>query len=183
MKNQTSSIILLIAVMIIWGSSFAVTKNSVNAVPPIFFALLRLSIVSILLLVAAQFRARSSKILKPLPWKAFLLMGLTGTCLYYICFNSSLVYTTASVGALIQSFIPIVTAVLALIFLKEPLSIKRLIGIAISITGVLLIILMAVPGGKAKNPLLGNLLMLASVVIWATYTILAKRVAHIDPIV
>ena len=183
MKNQASSIILLISVMIIWGSSFAVTKNSVNTIPPIFFALLRMSIASILLLIAAQFRSRTSKIPKPLPWKAFLLMGLTGTCLYYICFNNSMVYTTASVGALIQSFIPIVTAVLAMIFLKESLSTKRLVGIAISITGVLLIILMAAPGGRAQNPLLGNLLMLASVFIWATYTILAKRVAHIDPIV
>lgn len=109
-------------------------------------------------------------------------MGLTGTCFYYICFNTALVYTTASMGALIQSFIPVVTVILAFIFLKEPLSVRRLVGIGISIAGVLFIIFMAAPAGKAKNPLPGNLLILASVFIWATYTILAKRVSHIDPI-
>ena len=175
--------ILLIAVMIIWGSSFAVTKNSVKAVPPIFFALLRMTVASVLLLIVAQFRGGTSKIPRPVPWIIIGLMGLTGTCLYYICFNISLLYTTASVGALIQSFIPIVTALLALVFLKERLSVKSMLGIAISITGVLLIIFMAGPNEKAKNPFLGNMLMLASVFIWAIYTILAKRIAHIDPIV
>lgn len=182
MKNQVSSILLLIAVMIIWGSSFAVTKDSVNNVPPVFFALLRMSVASLILLIVAQVRGGISKIKRPVPWKIIFLMGLTGTCLYYICFNTALVYTTASTGALIQSFIPVVTVILAFIFLKEPLSVKRLIGIGISIAGVLFIIFMAAPAGKAKNPFLGNLLILASVFIWATYTILAKRVSHIDPI-
>ena len=183
MKSHVSSMILLIAVMIIWGSSFAVTKNSVKAVPPIFFALLRMTVASVLLLTVAQFRGGTSKIPRPVPWIIIGLMGLTGTCLYYICFNISLLYTTASVGALIQSFIPIVTALLALVFLKERLSVKSMLGIAISITGVLLIIFMAGPNEKAKNPFPGNMLMLASVFIWAIYTILAKRIAHIDPIV
>src|SRR5690348_8495329 len=116
MKSHVSSMILLTAVMIIWGSSFAVTKNSVNAVPPVFFALLRMTVASVLLLIVAQFRGGTSKIPKPVPWIIIGLMGLTGTCLYYICFNISLQYTTASVGALIQSFIPIVTALLAFIF-------------------------------------------------------------------
>lgn len=182
MKSQVSSILLLIVVMIIWGSSFAITKDSVNHVPPIFFALVRLSVASIILLIVAQVRGGLSKIQHPVPWKIIVLMGLTGTCLYYICFNTALVYTTASMGALIQSFIPVVTVILASIFLKEPLSVKRLIGIGISIAGVLFIIFLAAPAGKAKNPLLGNLLILASVFIWATYTILAKRVSNIDPI-
>jgi drug/metabolite transporter (DMT)-like permease len=182
MKNQVSSILLLITVMIIWGSSFAVTKESVNNVPPIFFALVRMSIASVILLIAAQTRGGISKIPRPIPWMIILLMGLTGTCLYYICFNTAMVYTMASMGALIQSFIPVVTVILAFIFLKEPVSVRKLVGIGISIAGVLFIIFMAAPSGKAKNPLLGNLLMLASVFIWATYTILAKRVAHIDPI-
>jgi drug/metabolite transporter (DMT)-like permease len=182
MKNQVSSILLLVAVMIIWGSSFAITKNSVNSVPPIFFALVRMSVASIILLIVAQIRGGIAKMQHPVPWTIVILMGLTGTCLYYICFNTALVYTMASTGALIQSFIPIVTVILAFIFLKEPLSVKRLIGIGISIAGVLFIILVAAPAGKAKNPFLGNLLMLGAVFIWAIYTILAKRLAHIDPI-
>ena len=145
-------------------------------------SILIFSLASILLLIVAQARGGISKIPRPVPWKIIVLMGITGTTVYYICFNTALVYTMASTAALIQSFIPVVTVILAFIFLKEPLSVKRLIGIGISIAGVLFIIFMAAPGGKAKNPLLGNLLILASVFIWATYTILAKRLAYIDPI-
>jgi drug/metabolite transporter (DMT)-like permease len=182
MKNQVLSIILLTSVMIVWGSSYSVTKASLNAVPPIFFALLRMSLASILLLILVQLRYRKSKMPRPIPWMIICLMGLTGTCLYYTFFNMGLFNTTATNAVIIQSFIPVVTALLAFVFLKEPLYVKRLIGIGISIAGVLLIIFLAAPSGKARNPFLGNILILTSVFVWATYTILAKRLSNIDPL-
>lgn len=183
MGSRVLAIILLILVMIIWGTSYAVTKDSLAEVPPILFAFLRLFIASVLLVALAQMRGGTAKLPRPIPWATIALMGLAGVCLYYTGFNLSLVYTSASQGALIQSFIPIVTALLAAIFLKESLSVKRLLGIGISIAGVVLIILLTAPSTNAQNPMLGNVLMLGTVVIWAVYTILAKRVADVDPLV
>ena len=142
-----------------------------------------MSIASILLLIVVQLRGGIAKVPRPIPWTTIALMGLTGTCLYYIGFNLSLFYTTASTGSIIQSFIPIVTALLAFIFLKESLSPKRFFGIGISTVGVLLIIILAAPGEKARNPFLGNMLMLSTVFFWSIYTLLAKRLANMDPIV
>jgi drug/metabolite transporter (DMT)-like permease len=182
MKNRVSSIALLTLTMVIWGSSYVITKVSLNAVPPISFALIRMSVASVLLLILVQVRGGISKMQRPVPWMTIALMGLTGTCLYYICFNMALSYTSASNAAIIQSFIPIVTALLAFIFLKETLPVKHLFGMGISTVGVLLIIFLSGPGGKAKNLFLGNMLMLSTVLFWSIYTILAKRLANIDPV-
>jgi len=183
MKSRVSAIVLLILVMIIWGSSFAVTKASLAEVPPILFALLRFAVASVLLAALAQIRGGTAKLPRPIPRGIMALMGLTGVSLYYIGFNVSLFYTSASQGALIQSFIPIVTALFAAFFLKESLSAKRLLGIGISIAGVLLIMVLAAPSTNAQNPTLGNALMLGAVVVWSIYTILAKRVADIDQLI
>jgi drug/metabolite transporter (DMT)-like permease len=183
MGNKVSAVVLLVVVMVIWGSAYAVTKASVAEIPPILFAVLRNFVASILLVAVAQMRGGITNLPRPVPWATIALMGLTGISLYYIGFNVSLFYTSASQGALIESFIPIVTALLAAVLLKESLSAKRLLGIGISTAGVLLIIILTTPNSNARNPLLGNGLMLGTVVVWSIYTILAKRLAETDQLV
>ena len=98
-------------------------------------------------------------------------MGASGVFLYYLAYNVALVHTSATQAAIIQSFIPIVTALLAFFFLREALSTVRVTGIAVSIGGIFLILAAGEAGAGAPNPLAGNLLVLASVVIWSAYTI------------
>jgi drug/metabolite transporter (DMT)-like permease len=60
----------------------------------------------------------------------------------------------------------------------------RLVGIALSIVGVLVVFAEGTRSSVASPaPGLGNLLMFASVVFWGLYTSLAKRVAQYDAIV
>lgn len=183
MNKRFSAIILLVIAMIIWGSAYAVTKASLAEVPPVLFALLRYLIASVLLIAFVVFGGKLAKIPRPVPWIAVALMGASGVFLYTVVYNLSLVYTSAAQGALVQSFIPIVTALLAAFFLKETLSPIRLLGIGVSIAGIFLIMLFASESADAPNSSLGNFLMLLSVLFWAAYTLFAKRLANFDPLV
>ena len=183
MNKRVSAVVLLTLVMLIWGSSYAVTKASLVKVSPMLLAFLRNFIASVLLLAFAQMRGGTTHLPRPFSWATIALMGLTGVCLYYIGFNMSLFYTSASQGALIETFAPIATTLLAAVFLKESLSAKLLLGVGISTTGVILIISVAAPEANAPKPLFGNALMLCAIIAWATYTILAKRLAECDQIV
>jgi drug/metabolite transporter (DMT)-like permease len=107
-------------------------------------------------------------------------MALLGVGVYYFTFNLALTFTTASQGALVQSSIPVVTAVMATLWLGERLTAPRLAGIVLALAGVLLIVARAAPDARAQDPGLGNLLMFASVLAWGAYTVLAKRVAGED---
>ena len=123
MSRRALAIGSLVVVMIIWGSSFAVTKASLAQVPPITFAFIRFSIASLTLLIMAAIHRRRAGARLPAPaWRLVALVGLTGVTLYYVSSNLALYYASASQGALVQSAIPAVTALLAALVLKERLA-------------------------------------------------------------
>lgn len=183
MTSRPLAIVALLAVMVVWGSTFVVTKAGIAELPPLTMAFIRVSIGALVLLPIAVPRMRASQ--APLPWKSIWAMGLVGVTLYYVVFNSSLAYTSASQGALVQSSIPAVTALIAVLWLREAASRMRVFGIALSIAGVLIVFAggSTQASGAAPQPVLGNLLMFASVVCWGWYTAMAKRVAESDAIV
>jgi drug/metabolite transporter (DMT)-like permease len=110
-----------------------------------------------------------------------ITMALIGVVLYYAVFNYSLVYTSAAQGALVQSCIPAMTALVAVVWLREQASALRWSGIVLSMVGVLIVF----SGSAAQTggaSLLGNALMFMSSVLWGVYTSMAKRVAAFDAI-
>lgn len=178
--SKTFAIISLTLLMVVWGSAFVVSKSTLERLPPIFFAVVRHALASlILLMMVGVRRVRGSRGSIP-GWGVLTLMGLTGVTLYYIAYNFGLYYTTASQGALIQSVTPAVTAALAVGLLNEKVTRRRILGMALSIVGVVIVVGSGVPEGEARNPLWGTLLMLGTVAVWSIYTILAKRVANYD---
>jgi drug/metabolite transporter (DMT)-like permease len=136
------------------------------------------------LLPLALWRGGLKQLPKPLPLGTLLMMSICGYVLYYVTFNFALVYTSAAQGALVQSLIPAGVATAAALYLRERPSPKRILGIALSICGVAAVILHGKPDtAQASNPVLGAVLMFSSVIAWAIYTVLAKRVAQSDQIV
>lgn len=182
MHGRALSTLLLLLAMLIWGSTYVVTKAGLAELPPMLFALLRYVVASLLLVPLALLRGGLQRLPRPVPWATLSLMALTGVGLYYVGFNLALTYTTASQGALVQSSIPAVTALMAVMWLGERLSAQRMLGIGLAIAGVLLIVARTTPDASARAPLLGNLLMFGSVVVWGVYTVVAKRTADADPI-
>ena len=181
MGSRALAITTLIAVMVIWGSTFVVTKSAIIELPPLTLAFVRVTIGALVLLPFALPRIRSSG---SLPWRWLWAMGFIGVTLYYVAFNWSLALTSASQGALVQSSIPAVTACIAVLWLRERASRSRVFGIVLSVVGVLVVFAGgAQTNASAPSPALGNGLMFASVVCWGLYTSLAKRVAQYDSIV
>ncbi|MBC7790762.1 MAG: DMT family transporter [Anaerolineae bacterium] len=183
MSPRHTAILSLILVMTIWGSAFAVTKATLSTVPPILFALLRFAVASVVLLPIAQLRGGAAKLKTPRALPIIVLMALSGVTLYYVGYNISLRYISASQAVLIQSAIPAVTAFFAFLFINERLNPKRVAGIAISLMGVALVMVAAAPPAGVSNALLGNGLMAFTTILWAAYTIFAKRLAEHDQII
>jgi drug/metabolite transporter (DMT)-like permease len=181
-RSRSLSTVLLLIAVVIWGVAYVVTKSGLSELPPMLFALLRYCVASLLLVPLALARGGLAKLPRPIPWKTLLLMALTGIALYYILFNLALTYTTASQTALIQSSFPAVMAIMAVLWLHERLSRRRILGILLAVVGVALIVARTQPDASARDPVLGNGLTFATVLLWSAYTILAKRVANADPI-
>jgi len=170
--------LLLLLTMTVWGSTFMVTKELIEVWPPFTLAFVRVSVGTLVLLPFAWARHRRGD---RLPWGSVWSMGLIGVALYYLLFNSSMVYVSASQGALVQASIPAITALVAVLWLRERASQLRWLGIALSVGGVLIVF--SGSGSDGQSSLFGSLLMFAAVLCWGLYTSLAKRVAGFDSMV
>lgn len=177
--SQTRSVLLLLLTMTVWGSTFVVTKELIALWPPFTLAFVRVVIGTLVLMPLAVARHRREM---RLPWATIWVMGLLGVALYYLTFNVAMVYISASQGALVQASIPAMTALVAVVWLRERASALRWLGIVLSVIGVL-IVFSGNSAAGASSTVLGNALMFASVVCWALYTSMAKRVAGFDALV
>jgi drug/metabolite transporter (DMT)-like permease len=180
MHRRTLAMLALLLVMAVWGSAFAVTKATIAEVPPVLIALLRFVVASAILLPLALLRQRRAILSIRGAWWTMAAMGVCGFTLFQAGANVALYYTTAAQAAIIQSIIPVMTAILAALVLREHPSGRRILGIVLSLVGVVAVILAAAPSEDASSPLLGGAIMLGGVILWAVYTVLAKRLAHAD---
>jgi drug/metabolite transporter (DMT)-like permease len=137
----------------------------------------------VLLPLAVHRRRRQPSPRPPLPWRDMVTMGLIGVAFYYSVFNFGLFYTSASQGALVQSSIPAMTALVAILWLGEPATRSRAAGIGLSVIGVLVIFSGTPADHSATSAVVGNLLVFASVIAWGIYTSYAKRCAHVDAMI
>ena len=167
----------LILTAIIWGSALVVTKSLLQEIGPFTAAVLRFFIAWVIL---APFAFRQGYRLSLAVRPTFLLFGLTGIALYIAMTNVGLVYTAASSAALVQAAIPAVTTLLSVLLLKERVSRRQLLGIGLSIAGLLLVtgINMHQTGSA---PLVGNLFIFGGVLAWAVYTVQGKKLVSTFP--
>jgi drug/metabolite transporter (DMT)-like permease len=171
------ALLALVAVMVVWGSTFVVTKAAMREFPPLTLAFLRFAIAT---MVLAPLMRRSAlvELRRSASTGRLLFLAFTGIALFTAAFNFALVYGSAAQGALLYATIPAVVAICAVLFLKERLSRRRIFGIALSMAGAALIVASGEAGaGDAPAPLLAAALMLFTVVLWGAYTVVAKPIA------
>jgi drug/metabolite transporter (DMT)-like permease len=179
-SRRSCALASLVLVMIVWGSTFVVTKVVVLEIPPLTLVVVRFFIAAVVLVPVAAARGG---LRQSLPLVPLVLMGLTGIGVFTVAFNYALVYALATQGALIFALVPAAVAVAAVVGLKESLSKRRVAGIALSVCGVALVVAGGEQDSASPHPLLGALCMLGAVVVWAGYTVIAKRLADADQVV
>jgi drug/metabolite transporter (DMT)-like permease len=177
-KAQTVPIYaLLFVISTLWGGVFTAGKITVREMPPLTAAAVRFVIASIVLLIALHVLEpdRRRMCIREVP--QFILLGITGYFLMNYSFLLGLKYTSASSAAILVATNPIMVTLLSLVFLRERLSPISVLGIALSVMGVVLV----VSEGSLETILdtqfnLGNALVLLSVLNRAIYSVYGRRV-------
>ena len=103
----------------------------------------------------------------------FVGMGIFGGSLYFLTENTALVYTQATNVSLICAMVPLMTAILSFIVLKEKLPRRFWLGSLIACTGVSLVILNG--NFVLKLSPLGDLLAFIAICCWAIYCLMVKK--------
>ena len=115
--------------------------------------------------------------LSPLPWRITVITGFFGGFCYAVFAYSGFFFAPAAHGSvLMPGSLPLWTSVLAVFILGERLHGYRLIGLAMIISGDLLVggssLLHAFDGGTVW---IGDVLFMCASFCWSTYSVLSRR--------
>lgn len=165
--------VIAILVIIAWGASFPCTRLLLDAgVSPTEIFVYRSAIAYLGLLVFSRFKVSLWG------WKdeaLAVLCGLTGGAMYFVLQNIALKLTLLSDVVIVIAVNPLLTTILAAIFLKdEHFSLKVLLGSMVAFAGVAVVTFR--DGFVWGNGLLGNILAFLAALSWACYCIILKRV-------
>lgn len=167
--------IILLAMM--WGPSFLFIKIAIRDIQPLTLVAIRITLGALILFLVIQYK----KLKIPFNLKYWLhcfILGIFANGLPFICFNYSLVHIPSSLSALINGTTPVLTVILANLFLQdERLTVERAIGVALGIMGFGIIFLPALLGdnnGQSINKL-GILFSLIGSSCYAIAAVYARR--------
>lgn len=161
--------------MTLWAFSYIWVKEALNVVTPITLILLRLTIAGTLLYIFSKSIRKFQKVNKK-DLKYFIALAFFEPFLYFIGETFGLKYVSPTIAAIFIATIPLFVPIFLLIFYKEKLLLYNIIGIIISIIGVLLIILK--DDLTLIAPLKGFLFMGLAVISAVICTIIVVKVAH-----
>ncbi|MBC7264562.1 MAG: DMT family transporter [Chloroflexi bacterium] len=166
--------LLLLSMVLIWGVNFPVVKGALAEMQPLAFNALRFISATILLYLLVRLTGQTVSVHRP-DLLGIALLGLLGNGIYQLLFISGIAFTTATNSSLILAMVPITVAIMGAALRLERIPWWAWVGIALSFTGLCLLILgNGVEDGQAQNHLVGDLLVFAAMMCWSAYTILSK---------
>ncbi|MCH8122533.1 MAG: DMT family transporter [Bacteroidetes bacterium] len=178
----------LVFVVTVWGSNFVVIKLVLDVMHPHVMNIFRILSAGLFLGYAHHTRQKSlgQGFFEPVKQYPFELIriGLIGWVFYQIAFIVGLNHTTAGSAAIIMASLPLWTALLSALLLKERLNRVMWVGLVLSISGTFVVVLSGNQNvDLGSEYLLGNLVILLAALLWGVNTVYTKSlVDRVTPI-
>lgn len=165
----------------LWGPSFLFIKIALKDVQPLSLVCLRVAFGCTLLFMLCKLKQiRFPRDLNL--WKHGFVLGFFVNGLPFICFNFAIKTIPTSLGALINGITPILTVILANVFLAdEKITISRSIGILIGLSGFAILFVPKLLSGDTNFDLLGMFLALVASLCYAIGMVYAKKYVQKAP--
>ena len=162
--------------MIIWGLSFIWSSQTYKSLNPTATIFLRL-VIATAFFSAILFSFRLNEKIRREHLKLFAIAALFEPFLYFIFEGYGLIYTSPIISSAIIAMIPLVTPIAAAIFLKERLSAMNIVGLIVSFTGVIVMLLNKDMQFSASP--LGIMFLFLTVLVAVGYSIALIKLTHL----
>jgi drug/metabolite transporter (DMT)-like permease len=172
---------LLLALSTVWGASFTFIKVGVETIPPLTLIAARTVIASVVLLAVIQWRGLS------LPkdaanWRRFFVQACLNSVIPFTLIAWGEQTTDAALATILCSTSPIFTFLFtAAITRHEPVTLRKLFGVAAGLGGICLILGVETLGGIGRE-LWAQLAIVAATLCYAGAAIFGKNFKGLDPI-
>lgn len=166
-----------------WAGNYVFGQYLVVEMSPLQMTFFRWLIAVFLLVPLAHYIERPNWKSVWKEWKTLLMLAVLGIISYNFLLYEALQYTTSLNAALVNSINPAVIVLFSVLFLKEKIKFKNMMGLIISLLGVLLVLT------KGQLHLIfhnnynqGDMLMIFAIIVWSIYSIIGRKIKTIPPI-
>lgn len=175
MPTRISAHLALFAVALFYAGNYLIAKTVMNGdfLEPLGFVLLRVSSATLLFWLASLFV--KSKRIERRDWPVFVLCGLTGVAANQSLFFSGLELTTPVHASLIMTTNPILVLVFAYFILRDKVTWRKVLGIAIGFAGALFLVAAGQQVVEADEYMLGDTMIFLNATSYALYLVVVKR--------
>ena len=175
-KLRASPYLLLTLTPLFWSCNWIIGRALHEDMPPMALTFFRWLLASLVLAPFVVPRlARDWPTIRA-HWRTMVLLGSIGIALHNAIAYIGLNYTTATNGVVLNSFIPVMIIAMAWAFFGERLTRVQLLGVAVSLAGVLAILSGGSLATLARFRLnAGDLCVILAMAMWSLYTVLLRR--------
>lgn len=174
-RLHASPYLLLGATSLFWSLNWVVGRAVVGHISPFALTFMRWVIAVSVMVPFAWPQVRDHWPVIRRNWKTIAWLGFWGTGLHNAFAYVGLHHTTATNGVILNSSIPVMIIVLAWVVYRETITRWQALGVAISLAGIATIVSRGEPGALLALELnKGDLIVLAGMVFWATYTVFLR---------
>ena len=141
MKQSLKAHLALLTTMLLWATSFIAIRQAVPVFGAGGLAFFRYSFASLTLLVFFIFHRKNNlSKLTLIQILEMVIAGIVGIVIYNVSLNYAEIHIDPGLASFVIADIPVFALILSFLFLKEKISIKALLGIAISLFGMGIVI-------------------------------------------
>jgi drug/metabolite transporter (DMT)-like permease len=165
--------LMLIALALIWGSSFMFIKVAVRELDPATLILGRLGLAALTLAVVVPLLVGVRTTLTELRahWPALVLVGLVNTAVPFWLLSWGETRIDSGLASILQASVPIFNVLLAYAFFHDQrVTGPRLVGVALGFVGVALLV-----GAQPQGKILGALAVVGMAACYAGGGLLTRR--------
>ena len=177
MRTNGKSLVLIafVAMCLIWSSTWIMIKLGLRGAPPMTAVAVRYMIAAMVIFFIISLR----RIRLPLN-RNFLYLGLFlgvfQTGIPYVLVYWGEQYISSGLAAILFATMPICVAVFARVMLRDPLTLRKIVGILVSFAGVWIIFSDSLNFG-GTNAIMGMTACLASAVLASLSSVVVKKYA------
>lgn len=140
MERLSSKWLLLAAVVVLWGSSFALTKVAVATVTPLWVMALRL-VIGAAILAGVVLLTRRGLPREGSSWLAFSAIAVFGNVIPFFLISWGIQHIASGLSGILMAVMPLGVVALAHFFLAdEPLTSRKIAGFLLGFAGVVVVI-------------------------------------------
>jgi drug/metabolite transporter (DMT)-like permease len=179
--NLKLELALLLALATVWGASYTFIKIGVATIPPVTLIAARTLIAGCILLAIIRWRGLSLP-RDPAVWRRFLIQACLNSVIPFTLIAWAEQTVDAGLATILNSTSPIFAFLLTVVMTRhEPVSARKLFGVAAGVCGICLIIGVQALDGLGRE-LWAQFAIVAATVCYAVAAIFGRSFKGLDPI-